>query len=143
LLAEVPETVLFPELGEFLRAANSKASIVESAKCDAWSTDELDAAEEIFGASVKFASYIDLVFSDAEHRPSFSFHEQFARRFVELLRRTPDVQSAIECCIRRCYFHDGNECEGYYFTVYITGYGDEAERARQNWGIAVKLAGNA
>jgi hypothetical protein len=143
LLARVPETAEFPEFAEFLRAVNSHTSAVESAKCDAWSTDELDPEEEIFGASVKFASYVDVVFSAAEHRASFPFHERFARQLVELLRRTPETRSTIQLCIRRCYFRDPDEYEGCYFTVYVNGYGDQAERARQNWGIALKLTGNA
>ncbi len=50
-----------PELGEFLAAVNSPASILETAKCDAWSSTEINPEEEIFGAACKFGSYVDLV----------------------------------------------------------------------------------
>src|SRR5208282_2533865 len=64
LIAKVEEAEQFPELAEFLRTVNSALSLVESAKCDVWTTAELSAEEEIFNASHKFASYVDLVFSD-------------------------------------------------------------------------------
>src|SRR5204863_6377120 len=63
MLARVEETKQYSELGEFLRVVNSKSSAVESAKCDAWHTEDLSPEEEIFGASHKMAGYVDLVFS--------------------------------------------------------------------------------
>jgi hypothetical protein len=144
LLLEVEEAKQFPEVAECLRAVNSAISMVESAKCDAWSTAELAPEEEIFGASHKSVSYVDLVFSRTDHRESFPFHEQFAKRLVELLRRTPETQSAAEVDVRRCCFHESEKVrEGYYFTVYVTGYGQDEARARLNWAIGLKLTANA
>jgi hypothetical protein len=144
LLARVPEAAQFPELAECLRAINSPVSMVESAKCDAWTTEELSTEEGVFGASCKFVSYVDLVFSRPEDRASFPFHERFAKKLVELLRRTPEIPSATELSVRRCYFHAGEEpAEGFYCSVYVSGYGDDETRARQNWGIALKLMANA
>ena len=143
-LAEVKEATQFPELAEFLRAVNSAMSAVESAKCDAWATEELCAEEEIFGASHKFASYVDLVFSRRDERESFPCHEHFAKRLVELLRHTPDTPSAVEVCVRRGHYaQQGESREGFYFTVYLNGYGDDQARARQNWGIGLKLVAHA
>ena len=144
LLARVPEVDQFPELGAFLRTVNSAISMVESAKCDAWATEELTPEEEIFGGSHKFGSYVDLVFTRLEDRDSFPFHERFARRLVGLLRQTPETVSAAEVCVRRAYFADaGNVHEGCYFTFYVSGYGDAEDRARLNWEIGLKLVGNA
>lgn len=143
LLERVEEAERFPELAEFLRGVNSAMSMVETAKCDAWTTDELTQEEEIFGTAHKFASYVDLVFSNIEHRRSFEFHERFAKRLVELLRKTPETPSSAEVCVRRCYFHEGGETEGFYVTLYVSGYGDDEARGRLNWAIALRLAGNA
>lgn len=144
LLARLPEATSSPELAEFLRAVNSRLSIVESAKCDAWTTDDLSAEEEIFGAKHKCASYVDLVLSDIDARKSLPFHELFAKRLVTLLRKTPETPSSAEVCVRRCYFSSGDgRQEGLYMTLYVNGYGDDVARARQNWGIALRLAGNA
>jgi len=155
LLAEVEEAAKFPELGEFLQALNSARSKVETAKCDAWPTTELSAEEEIYNASHKFASYVDVVFSDIDARlsssdqsfsigQSLSIHEQFARKLVELLRRTPETPSTAEVCVRRCYFQtDGGVREGLYFTLYVSGYGNDGASARRNWGVGLKLMGNA
>jgi len=93
MLAEVEEARQFPELAEFLRCVNSAQSGVESAKCDVWATQQLAAEEETFGASHKFASYVDLVLATADRRRSFPEHEGFAKRLVALLRRAPEMAS--------------------------------------------------
>ena len=144
LMTSIEEAETFPELGEFLRVMNSARSMVETAKCDAWPTTELSAEEDVYDASHKFASYVDVVFSEIGARLSFSLHEQFARKLVELLRRVPDTPSAAEVRMRRCYFaEDSGVREGFYCTLYLTGYGNDEDSARQNWGVGLKLMGNA
>ena len=144
LMASIEEAEAFPELGEFLRIMNSARSMVETAKCDAWPTTELSAEEDVYDASHKCASYVDVVFSEIDVRFSLSLHEQFARKLVELLRRVPDTPSAAEVCVRRCYFGgDGDVHEGFYCTLYVSGYGNDKASARQNWGVGLKLMANA
>jgi hypothetical protein len=144
LMASIEETEKFPELGEFLRVMNSARSMMETAKCDAWATTELSAEEDVYDASHKFASYVDVVFSEIDVRLSFSRHEQFAGKLVELLRRTPETPSAAEVCVRRCYFgEDSGVRKGFYCTLYVSGYGNDDASARQNWGVGLKLMGNA
>ena len=144
LMARIEEAEKFPELGEFLRAMNSARSMVETAKCDAWATRELSAEEEIYDATHKFASYVDVVFSKIDVRLSLSAHEQFARNLVELLRRAPEAASSAEVCVRRCYFgEEGGIREGFYCTLYVSGYGNDGASARQNWGVGLKVMENA
>ncbi|HMB84094.1 MAG TPA: hypothetical protein VKI40_08610 [Terriglobales bacterium] len=143
-MARIEEAERFPELGEFLRALNSPRSMVDTAKCDAWDTSELSAEEEVYGASHKFASYVDVVFSDIAVRLSLSTHEQFARKLIALLQRAPETPSAAEVCVRRCYFAEGGGVrEGCYCTLYVSGYGKDKASARLNWGVGLKLVGNA
>ena len=108
LLLELEESRQFPELGEFLAAINSPACKLESAKCDAWFTTELHPEDEIFGATGKFGSYVDLIFSGPE-RLLFSEHEKLAQQLINLLKRVPEIPAAAELLIRRCYYHGGNE----------------------------------
>ena len=154
LMARIEEAEKFPELGEFLRVMNSARSMVETAKCDAWATTELSPEEEVYDASHKFVSYVDVVFSnidvrqsslrESSLRESLPAHEQFARKLVELLRRVPETPSAAEVCVRRCYFgEDGGVREGFYCTLYVSGYGNDSAAARRNWAVALKLMGNA
>ncbi len=159
LMARIKEAEEFPELKEFLRVMNSARSMVETAKCDAWATTELSPEEEVYDASHKFVSYVDAVFSNIDVRQSslressllqsslresLPAHERFARKLVELLRRVPETPSAAEVCVRRCYFgEDGGVREGFYCTLYVSGYGNDSASARQNWGVALKLTGNA
>lgn len=144
LMAWIVEAEEFRELGEFLRAMNSARSMVETAKCDAWATSELSAEEDVYDASNKFASYVDVVFCNVDARLSLSIHEQFARKLVELLLRAPETPAAAEVCVRRCYF--GEEAvvqEGFYCTLYVSGYGNDGASARRNWGVGLKLMGNS
>jgi hypothetical protein len=139
-IESVPEVLLYPELADFLRTVNSRISSVESAKCDAWATQELSVAEEIYGATHKFASYVDLVFTKQDERTSLATHEQFARNLVGLLGKAPDALSAIEIAIRRCYFQHG---DGLYFTAYVSGYGTDDSQSRRHWAVALGLVANA
>src|SRR5271166_1094498 len=146
LIAQIEEAQTFPELREFLRTLNSPSTMVETAKCDAWVTTELSGEEEIYNASHNFGSYVDIVFSGVENRGSLPAHEQIARKLVDLLRRSPETPSAAEVCVRRCFFRtngEGGIQEGFYFTLYVSGYGNDDRSARRNWGVGLKFVGNA
>jgi hypothetical protein len=143
LIAQVEEAKTFPELGEFLRRVNGPRSMLESAKCDAWATTEMS-PEDFFNASHKFASYVDIVFASTDRSLSFPFHEDFARRLTRLLRRAPETFSSAEVCVRRCFFGKrGETSEGFYFTVYVNGYGNDEPAARKSWAIGLNLVGSA
>jgi hypothetical protein len=144
LIGKIIEAENFPELAAFLRTVNSGRSAVESAKCDVWATTDLSAEEDIYGASHKVASYVDLVFSSDGRRRSFPIHEDFARRLTDLLRRVPESPASVETCLRRCFFGGATEAqEGFYFTVYISGYANDEATARRNWNMAQTAAANA
>jgi hypothetical protein len=150
LLSNLEEVVRAPELGEFLSKVNSPRSPLETAKCDVWSSTEINPEEEIFEATHKFGSYVDLFFLDAPPRFSFPQHEQLAKRLSNLLQRAPEMAAAAEFLIRRCYYHEQEEVpgqeeirDGFYITFYLFGYGKDEVRSRQNWAIGLKLIGYA
>jgi hypothetical protein len=143
LLLYIDEASRYPELAEFLVRINSPASVLASAKCDAWYTTELGEAEAVYGASAKFVSYVDVFFAAVEPRFSFDQHEQFARRLVKLLGRAPEISSAAEFILRRCSYQPQTGREGFYFTFYLSAYGDDEPQSRRRWGIALNLIGNA
>lgn len=144
LLREVEEAQRFRELGEFLAAMNSAASVLETAKCDAWGTTEINPEEEIFGAAYKFGSYVDLLFSDECARFLFPEHEQWAKRLTDLLKKGSEVSAVAEFLIRRCYYHAADGMlEGFYVTFYAFGYGEDELLARRHWGIGLKLVEKA
>ena len=150
ILSKLDEVARAPELGEFLSKVNSPQSPLESAKCDFWSTTEINPEEEIFEATHKFGSYVDLFFSDEAKRFSFPQHEQLAKQLTKLLQRAPDMPVAVEFFIRRCYYHEDEEApgeeeirDGFYITFYLFGYGDDEAKSRQNWVIGLKLVRSA
>ena len=139
------------EMAEFLTAMNSALSMLETVKCDAWLSDQMEEQEAVYAATWKFGSYVDLIFTDARARAGFAAHENFAKRIAGLLRRAPDIPSAAEFIVRRCYYASGAEtrpgdaeaAEGFYITFYLFGYGDDEDEARRRWGIALKVVENA
>jgi len=150
LLPNLEEAQRVQELGEFLSKANSPKSPLETAKCDAWLSTEIDPEEEIFEGTHKFGSYVDLFFSDVPSRFSFPQHEQLAKRLTLLLQRAPEMPVAAEFLIRRCYYHEQEEVagqeeirDGFYITFYLFGYGNDEARSRQNWIVGLKLVQNA
>ncbi len=143
LLLNVEEASRVPELAGFLTVMNSPAGILETAKCDTWSSTEINPEEQIFGATYKFCSYVDILFSH-EWRSAFAEHEQFAKRVTQLLKRVPEIPAAVELLIRRGFYHGAGEIhEGFYITFYLFGYGDDGLQSRQRWAIALKLVENA
>jgi hypothetical protein len=143
LIADLEEAQRFPELAEFLRIANSRLSPFQSAKCDAWFTHEMT-ADEVFGASGKFGSYVDFLFASSLLRSSLEQHEVMAASLVRLLQSTPEMQASAEFLVRRCYFpSEAGMEEGFYFTSYVFGYSETEDRAREHWRIALRLVGNA
>jgi hypothetical protein len=153
LLLELPESQHNRELAEFLAAMNSPLSMLETVKCDTWISDRMEEEEAIYGAAWKFGCYVDLIFTDAEERPSFPSHENFGKRIARLLRRAPDLPSSAEFIVRRCHYHpgaagaeispEGTLESGFYLTFYLFGYGDDEDEARRRWGIALKITENA
>jgi hypothetical protein len=143
LLVDIVEAQSAEEMRQFLSAVNAPTGTLETAKCDLWSSTEINTEEEIFGATHKFGSYVDLLFSDASSRFSFAQYEQLAKLLTGLLKQVPEMPAAAEFFIRRCYYHDGEGIRGFYITFYLFGYGDDEVQARQRWAIALKLVENA
>ncbi len=149
LLLNISEALEYPELGRYLANVNSPLSALLTAKCDVWTEDELSEAETIYEAKTKLASYVDHLFTGPatgceDRRFSFEHHERFAERVVGLLSRVPPISAAVEVILRRCYYHldESGERAGYYMTIYISGYGDDAAEARRLWDIALDLLQN-
>lgn len=146
-IAEIAEASAFPELKTFLLRINAPTFPLATAKCDAWSTREIAPEEEIFGAPLKFVSYVDLVFVAEASRLSLQDHEALAKSFCALLERAPEMSATIEVVIRRCYYHpDGNPDEsagGFCFTVNVSGFGEDEAEARKRWSIALTLLQHA
>ena len=143
LLLNVVEAQGAPEMRQFLSAVNAPAGALETAKCDLWSSTEMNPEEEIFGATHKFGSYVDLLFSDNSSRLSFARHEQLAKLLDGLLKQVPDIPAAAEFLVRWCYYHDEKGIrDGFYITFYLFGYGDDKLQARQRWAIGLKLVEN-
>ena len=154
LLLMVEEAHHNQQLGEFLAATNSANSILETAKCDTWLSNEISEEEQVYGGGWKFGSYVDLLFSDGAARFSFEEHEHLAAEIVRLLKLVPEISAAAEFIIRRCYFKSeavarppsaGQEDarEGFYLTFYLQGFGSDEQEARQRWNIGMKVVENA
>lgn len=144
LLEQIEEATRFAELRDFLMSVNSPSSILESAKCDTWSTSAINPEEEIFNLPWKFASYVDLLFSNQTARFSLEQHETLLKQIIGLLQRVPEIPDSAEFLLRRCFYNEHDAVrEGYYVTFYLFGFGEDEAKARQQWGIALKLVTGA
>lgn len=148
LLLEVAEAQDNRDLAEFLSVLNQPGSIVQTAKCDTWLTNELDAEDEIFGAPWKFGSYVDLIFTEPARQMVLTEHEEFANALLTLLTKVPDFAAAADFVLRRCYYHRPHQSpdhsdDGYCLTFYLNGYGDDEAGAKKSWSIGLKLVQNA
>ncbi len=148
LLLNVEEAFSNRELGEFLTAMNSRNSILETSKCDVWTSAELSEEEQVYQARCKFASYVDLVFSAPAAQASFQEHENLAKEICSLLKRAPEISAAAEFVVRRCYYRlrpedAADHREGFGITFYLSGYGEDEPEARRRWVIGMKLVENA
>ncbi len=150
LLLHVLEAADNRELAEFLVALNAPHSLLETAKCDTWLSDEIHPEEEIFGAAWKFGAYVDVIFSALPQRALLATHEELAQGLSALLQRAPDFAAAAEFAVRRCYTHvseEGDQIDqsedGFCITIYVSGFGDEEADAQKNWAIGLKVVQNA
>jgi hypothetical protein len=156
----IVEAVEFPELRGVLLRLNAADFPLQTAKCDVWKTCEMSPEEEIFDAEWKQGSYIDLLFSSDDKRFDFPLHEQFAITICRLLSRAPDISAAAEFFIRRCHYWNTAPVRsmppdaiphaepldtkpGFYFSVYVAGFGNTDSDARRQWAIACELVKNA
>jgi hypothetical protein len=148
LLREIPEAVAHPELAAFLGRINAAEFPLQTAKCDAWATQEILPEEEIFRADHKFAAYVDLLYCDEAARVAFERHEELAQSLCKLLKHAPEIAASVEFVIRRCYFHgeareSGDSTSGFYVTAYVSAFGHNESEARKQWTIALALVQNA
>jgi len=147
LLAQIVEAQENEPLAEFLTAINSPHSLVQTAKCDTWSSQQMDVEDEPFRAAFKYESYIDLAPVADGPRHSFAEIEDLGRKLARLLQRAPEILASAEFVVRRCYYHPEAEPaparEGFYLTFYLSGYGEDEPQAQQRWSIALQLVANA
>lgn len=147
LLPQVPEAQDNEALAEFLAAINSPHSLLQSAKCDTWSSRQMDVEDEVFDAACKYESYIDLAPVAEGPRYSFAEIEDMGRKIARLLQRAPEIPAAAEFVVRRCYYRGEAQPdpgrEGFYLTFYLSGYGEHEQQAQERWSIAMRLVANA
>lgn len=165
LIGQIPEAQSSTQLRKFLLRVNAASFPLQSAKCDHWFSQDISEEEEFFGAPCKYGSYVDLLFTNSGLQLSFPNHEEFAESLCVLLKLAPDMKASAEVMVRRCFYrsHPGpaentgaentadeaptppaaSPAEGYYFTVYVSGFGETEAHARQQWGIALTLVQHA
>jgi hypothetical protein len=152
-LADIPEAVKYPELGAFLRKVNLESPAWLTVKCDVWLDCDLDEAETIYDAAVKFCSYVDLLARDTAARSSFEWHESWVKSAARQLDSAVGEPIAGELIVRRCWYrsptgreHSHRRSEvagkdpvaGFYVTVYLFGYGRDESAARANWAEGLR-----
>ncbi len=135
-VASLDEVHQFPELGPLLCALNATGSPYQTAKCDAWFDTLMDIDDEPYQAAIKCASYVDVFFAEPRSLASFAEHESAARDVIASLRTLAHENARAELALRRCYF-GADAISGFYWTLYLFGYGDDQQQARSVWSDAL------
>ena len=141
-ISEISEARQYPELAEFLLALNVTHGPWQTVKCDVWLDGKLDESEQIYDATLKFCSYVDLVARDAAARYSFERHEQLVKSIARQLSDDDGQPIACEFIVRRCWYHtempSGNLTSGFYVTFYLFGYGSDEDQTRRLWAEGLR-----
>ncbi len=142
-IADIPEALQYPELGNFLSEVNNQSALWITTKCDVWLDHDLGDAEDIYQAKLKLCSYVDLVTRDTAARFSFERHESSMKAAARTLSSGDDLPIACEFIVRRCWYHPESRempsaettdlTPGFYVTFYLYGYGDDRTQARARW----------
>ena len=128
----IPEVRRFPELREFLLALNE--GVYATAKCDVWFDTLMDVDDEPYEAQMKCASYVDVFFvAPPLQFGRFEVHEPVARGVVQRIREAAGINARAELVVRRVYYGEKAQEPGLYWTVYVTGYGEDMASAREQW----------
>ena len=143
LLSQIVEASANPSLSRFLAAINAPETMFATAKCHTWLTEDFSSMERTGfpAARIKFASYLDLVFSQPVLNFQSEHYEQLARRIVQQLSPSP-VPARAELCLRHCYYH-AQQAWGYYLTIFLYGYGSDEGVAGRHWATALEALGEA
>ena len=137
-VVQLEEVQEFPELGDFLIALNSGK--FATAKCDVWFDSLMDVEDEPYLAAMKCASYVDVFFAGDRKLAGFDEHERLAREAVQRIRAAEDLAARAELVIRRACFEQG---EGFYWSIYAMGYGDDPASALSTWSKSLKIISNS
>jgi len=139
---EIPEARQYPGLAECLGALNATNSPWQTVKCDVWLESELDEAEQIYDAALKFGSYLDLIARNISSRFSFERHERLVKVAARQISDASDPLVSCEFIVRRCWYHDekpgGNLTPGFYVTLYLFGFGNGEAEARARWAQGLR-----
>ena len=144
----IPEARQFPPLRSFLIKVNSPPSVWETAKCGVL-PEKAVPSENPYNAGFAHNCYIDLVLASefTAQRAQLELHQQLAKELAAALSANEALEADAEAVVRRCYFHtqtspDYSEA-GYSLTLFLTGYGDSAEKAAENLKSAMESAGES
>jgi hypothetical protein len=143
----LPEALAFPVLGWALTCLNSSGSMVFTSKCDVWrvSPDDMDPLEmqsTAADASAGVACYIDLMRRGEAAFASFSEQEAWIKRTTQELRTTTARSARLELVLRQAVLEgaDGQRCDGFAVTLYVTGCGRDESVAQGSWEDALAAA---
>jgi hypothetical protein len=141
-IRDIPDAARYPAMARALTILNGDESSFFTAKSDVWSVPEVDIDPYEFAADrgdtrAGIASYIDVVEFEAANFASYSWHEHRARNLIADLRDTPVRNGRVDVVIRAAL---AGEREGYGFTLYTAGCGDDEAAAIAHWESVLNAA---
>lgn len=134
LLDQLPEAITWPEIQSALKTINAETSAVWSAKCDAWVLSNGDKMLDFGTVLHGFGAYFDVIPHDLEHFSSLSRQTAMVQKLASEARKLPPEDARADFILRPASLIGR---AGYAATVYVFGYGDQEQTARENWSQAL------
>jgi hypothetical protein len=134
LLHQLPEAIAWPEIRSALQVLNAETSSVWTAKCDAWMLSNGEKMLDFGTVLHGFGSYFDVIPHDLEHFSSLPRQTAVVQKLASEARKLPPEDARVDFILRPASLM---EKAGYAATVYVYGYGDEEQTARENWSQAL------
>jgi len=134
LLDQLPEAITWPEIRSALKTINAETSAVWSAKCDAWVLSNGDKMLDFGTVLHGFGAYFDVIPHDLEHFSSLSRQTAAIEKLASKARKLPPEDARTDLILRPALLMNK---AGYAATVYVYGYGNEEQTARENWSQAL------
>jgi hypothetical protein len=134
MIQEIPETVQWPEIRSALLLLHAETSGLRTSKCDAWELSDEEKVLDFGRVAFGIGSYIDIMCEQDELFASLERQLGLLKRIVTSAERLGPEEARADLVLRPAW---NMQAIGFGTTVYVYGYGDNLDEAREHWATAL------
>lgn len=133
-IEQIAEACAWPELRTVLLLLNAPASGVWTAKCDAWELTEDEKALDFGPVAYGVGCYIDVIREQEALFASFEGQLTALQRVAAATLALASQDARADFVLRPA---QNGPAAGFATTVYVYGYGEQLQEARERWAQAL------